>query len=102
MIRYNHGYVSTTEHSVYEGGQSEVQSIFICNTSGSNTTYSIFHIPKDEDPSNEFALFFETPLKAKTTHIIETPFVINPGEKLTAAAGAADSVVLTMYLSAAR
>lgn len=96
--RYNHGYLETVEQTIYHGGDVEVVSIFVCNTSGSNTTYSLFHVPKDEDSSNEYALFFENVVRSKETEVIEVPIHVSPGERLTAKAGASNAVILTMYL----
>jgi len=99
-MRYNHGYLGTDQETIMHAADTvqHIQSIYVCNTSGSNTTYSLWHCPKDETNSDEFALFFESRASAKTTVIIDTPIHLHPGEKLIAAAGVGSAVVLTVYI----
>ena len=98
--RHSIGYLTTTAQDIYHAkvSRSTIASVVVCNTSGANTSYSIWHVPADEDQNDVHALFYETAIKAKNTQVIEVPIVLDVGDKITALAAAGSAVVLTLYV----
>lgn len=98
--RYNHGFLTTTSKEIMRGRTETVvvTSMWFCNTSGSNSTFDLHHVPADEEDSNQFALFYNNVLRSKVTTVIDTPIFIRPGETLYAQAGAASAVTATLYV----
>lgn len=64
----------TTAVSVYspDGGEVvNIVEIIVCNTTTASATYKIFHDEDGTDYDEDTALFFDTPLTAKSTDIHE-------------------------------
>ena len=49
----------------------EIRSFLICNNTAGDLTYSLKFRPRDTVDSNEFRVFYLTPIRAGETHVIQ-------------------------------
>lgn len=97
--RYNHGYLNTTPTAIAraEVGPITIESIWICNTGGSNDTFSLYHVPAGEAQSDEHALYKDSVIRSKITQVVETHLHLSAGEALWAEATTGGVVTMTLY-----
>lgn len=75
-----------------------VERIFICNTTATTRTYTIRHYrANDSSAADNFCLFKDVSLKAHGTELIEAKLYLLPGDRLTASASVASSLVASAY-----
>lgn len=96
---YSHGYLETTTTQVFESGDRPmvVVSRFVTNTSGSNSTYTLYHVPADETQSDVHAIVFTEQVRTGVQKESTTPILLAPGDRLEAKADVAGRITFSIY-----
>tara|TARA_A100001515_G_scaffold136537_1_gene128385 strand:+ start:108 stop:449 length:342 start_codon:yes stop_codon:yes gene_type:complete len=99
VYRYNNGQLPAAANEVFRVSSVPmvVTSMWLCNTDTSKRTVSIYHIPSDEDVSDEHLLLDTFDVRPKTTTIVDTPFFLEQGDSVVAFADVADKVSASFY-----
>lgn len=99
--RYNIGRLGSASRTLVEAGETEriqIEQIWVCNTADANRDVTIAHVPAGDDSAEvNFYLWNEVIVRADTAQVIDAKIFLDPGDKITAFASVADSIVITMY-----
>lgn len=98
--RYGNGLIGTTATRIAECGPNEgiaVNSFWLCNTTGSNRTFTIYHTPAGEAPADNNALINGEQIRTGVSKQIEGPVYLTAGEQLWALSDAVDAVNVFAY-----
>ncbi len=97
--RYTKGRLAASLEEIFRADrESVVTAIVVCNTSSSNRTFEIQHVPADESASDDHCLFHDSIIRANVTTIIDTPVFLSPGDAIFAGASAAAAVAFSIYV----
>ena len=80
-------------------GAAVIHAIWIANTTSSDRTVTIKHIPENQATADGFCLMKGVTVSANTTTVItrDKPIYMREGSKLMAFAAAASAIALTVY-----
>ena len=99
--RWNIGPLGTGDRTLILAQQNEriiVDRIWITNKDSSNRNVDLHHLPADDGVNaDDYGLIHDHTISAKTYEITEGPIYMEPGDKLTVAASAANAIIVTAY-----
>jgi len=93
--RYGSGLIGTTATQIVGCGPEEsitINRIWVCNTSGSNRTFTLHHTPTGESPADSNLVISGEQIQTGVSKQYEGPVYLRPGEQLWALADAVDVV----------
>jgi len=97
--RFSNGFLTASISEVFRADKEMVVTAFvICNTSGSNRTYEIQHVPADESASDEHCLYHSQQVRTGINQTVETAIYLNPGDSIHAAASVGGDVAFSAYV----
>lgn len=91
---------NTNPTKLYAAGSGKtaiVKRLFVCNTTGSATTFRIFHEYSGNGTSVSTALYYDESLAANETKNIEVYIPISKGSQLNVRSSTGNDITFTAY-----
>lgn len=99
--RYSIGYLTTTATRIVQAEQNEsivIRDLIMCNASGSNQHFTIYHVPAGETPHARFSLYGTYHLTANNTLVVrDVRIYLAPGDAIWAFADTGSAITLHAY-----
>lgn len=93
--RYGNGLIGTTATQIASCGPEEgvsINRLWVCNTTGTNRTFTIYHTPAGESPADNNLIISGEQVRTGVSKQIDGPIYLTPGEQLWALSDAVDAV----------
>jgi hypothetical protein len=90
--------LGTSTSAIYTStGQSVVQLLYFCNTSGSTKTVNLYVVPSGGSASNSTIVYYNYPIVSTDTLVVSTEkIILSNGDAIHANANASSSITTTV------